>query len=271
MEILPTGTENCGDIVETKRIPPDKRVGPELQKNPENPGKPSGLSRREFLRGLAALAGGAFLAACGLASEEELRGPVGRPTAAPFRALQSPQPPDTGEEIIPGTGELSLSAFLALSSVLTGFDNLQPEVGRVYLESLQSGPDRPVTLVELYERSGFRPESSIPGIEALEEAGVFDDEDTRELAHKIIEYWYTGVYDVYVGEDANGNGDGNGKEDGAGEGAQNGNGEDGEDNGAEQGVATYVDALVWKSMDFTKPPTICMWPQSWSADPRYLR
>jgi hypothetical protein len=56
------------------------------------------------------------------------------------------------------------------------------------------------------------------------------------------------VYDR-VASNSNNNGNNNGNDD---------DGENGDDNnGPEQEVATFADALVWKSITYTTPPTLC--------------
>jgi hypothetical protein len=127
-----------------------------------------------------------------------------------------------------------LEAFLALSSVLTGYDQLDPELGAIYLRSLQDNPEFGGGLEALYEQAGVAAGGQPDGIEALEQAGVFEQEQSRALADKIITLWYTGIYDQ----------------------------------GEEQAVATFVDALAWKSITFTKPPTICGSYGFWAERPR---
>lgn len=63
--------------------------------------------------------------------------------------------------------------------------------------------------------------------------GIFDEEQTRSLADTIIEYWYTGTYS--------------------------------EDD--QSVVVTYVDALAWKTLHFTKPRSICGSPGFWAEKP----
>ena len=99
------------------------------------------------------------------------------------------------------------------------------------MQSLQTSPDFPVSVPELYEQAGFRTDAPPPTIAMLEEAGLFAQEATRTLADRIIELWYTGVYTNEQGEET---------------------------------VATYVDALAWRTLAFTKPTTLCGYPGFWS-------
>ena len=196
------------------------------------------LTRRAFLRGALATAGGGILAACA-PGREPAQPFVGEyNTATPARVLASPRAAATAvggaADGTPTPDGRLLEQFLMLSAVLTGVENLDPVVGRVYLQSLQAGGEFEVTLGELYEQAGFADGAAPSTIEALQENGIFDSDATSALADKIIELWYTGVYTTPEGE---------------------------------QMVATYVDALAWKVLSFTKPNTICGSPGFWEARP----
>ena len=197
------------------------------------------LSRRDFLRGLTLFVAGSALSACGAPPSELQTEPSAWNTATPPRVLQSPQPPATVEATAttpttPAPGALGLEAFLALSAVLTGVENLNPVLGQVYLQALQTSTDFDTTPAELYEQAGFTGATPPDSADALSDRGIFDQESTRNLADKIIEYWYTGICDT---------------------------------SGGEQAVATFVDALAWKTLNFTKPPTICGSPGFWEKPP----
>jgi len=176
------------------------------------------ISRRRFLAGAAVWAAGSVLAACGSPRSAAVPTPGWR-TPAPLDALPSPLPAATpGPVSTPPPGgtpaptsepiEPELAHFLALSSALTGFEKLSPQLGRVYLASVRA--DSGGALETLYGQAG--PE--VPSLDELERAGVFANEATRTLAGTIATYWYTGVYD----------------------------------NGGRQTVATSVDALAWKAI-----------------------
>jgi hypothetical protein len=191
------------------------------------------LSRRGFLRG--AIGGGAtaLLAACGVATPATPQADL-----APFvpwhPVLPSPQP-SGATAATPVPGAVGLEAFLALSAVLTGIDDLNPQVGRIYLDSLAGSDEFEVSLADLYQQAGFTG-GSTPTIEEMEQQGLFEQEPTRALADKIVEYWYSGVYDTPEGE---------------------------------QAVATFADALVWHAVKYTKPLTICASPGFWAVAPQY--
>ncbi|MYD69435.1 MAG: hypothetical protein F4W89_01635 [Acidobacteria bacterium] len=70
-----------------------------------------------------------------------------------------------------------------------------------------------------------------PGLERLL-AGTGADEDT-DLARRIVAAWYTGVHPTAGGPTA----------------------------------PAFQDALVWRALDFTKPPGRCTRPGEWSAPP----
>jgi hypothetical protein len=131
---------------------------------------------------MATIAAGSILAACGSLQEMAPEARSAQTDIVPS-LLESPQPLGATPQPV----EPELAQFLALSSILTGFEELNPTLGRVYLESLQSGQHADA-LAALYRVAGAT------SIEALERAGVFADEQTRATADTIAEYWYTGVY-----------------------------------------------------------------------------
>lgn len=154
-------------------------------------------------------------------------------TPTPFRALQSPQAPADGTAAPAAEGSISLDEFMQFSSLLTGVDNLDPNLGRIYLDALQSSTQQGPTLAEVYgaASSGSNPPQDV---EALGSAGFFDQEGVGALADQIITMWYTGVYQI----------------------------------GDEVRVATFVDALAWKVLTFTKPLTICAQFGFWAEEPQ---
>lgn len=210
---------------------------------PQNPADPSGgsapaaqppasLSRRAFLRAFPAAVAGSWLVACrGVQPPAQLSGPLSG-SAAP-EVLPSPQPPRAATAAPPQEEPL-LARFLALSAVLTGVPDLDPVLGRIYLQSLQESTKFAVTVQQLVEQAGFAAASSPNSMDELLATGIFDAEPTRSLADKILEYWYTGVYDTA---------------------------------GGEQAVATFVGSLTWATNVFTKAPTICGAPGFWAERP----
>lgn len=187
--------------------------------------RPRRISRRAFLRGLTTLAG-AFVTACGPPRSTEQPMLAYGPQATPPIILPSPAP-----ETDPQAEDLPLAEFLALSSVLTGVDNLSPALGRIYLQSIQTSDEFAVNVTDLYAQAGFQSDDPPTTVAAVEAAGLFDQEESRRLADKIIELWYTGIYTNAEGEET---------------------------------VATFVDALAWQTLAFTKPMTICGYPGFWS-------
>jgi D-sorbitol dehydrogenase-like protein len=121
---------------------------------------------------------------------------AGTPPATAGSVAESTQSPSESP-----SSELSLDEFIALSSKLTGFAaaDLSRDLAPLYLGSLQV---------------------------------IAQPEDLRELAgatkpsplgDKLIDYWYSGVYDTPNGP----------------------------------AVATYTEALAWKSVGYTSAPTVC--------------
>jgi hypothetical protein len=194
-------------------------------------------TRRQLLRGLGGVGAMAVLAGCGVATVA-----TPQPAIAPFPpwqpALPSPQSPAQAavQTATPVPDSLPLAAFLALSALLTGIDNLQPEIGQIYLQSLAASTEFEVSLAALYAQMGFTATSAPASLEEAAQRGVFEQEATRTLADKIIEYWYSGVYDTADGE---------------------------------QAVATFADALVWRAVRYTKPLTLCGAPGFWATAPVY--
>ncbi len=190
-------------------------------------------SRRSFLRSLSVIAGGGLLAACAVGEEGRL--PPNRLEPA-FSAVELPMP-RTAASVATAAAEegvAKLPEFLALSALLTGVDNLDPTLGSVYLQSLRANPELSVSIPELLEQAQAGLPAPPTTLEELESTGIFENEATRQLADKITEYWYTGMYETPEGE---------------------------------QVVATFVDALAWRTLTFTKPQSICGTYGFWTEPP----
>jgi hypothetical protein len=188
------------------------------------------MSRRSFLAASALMAGSMALAACGggSVSGEITVAEAVRPVEQPI--LPSPMP------VQPATGpEQEVEQFLALSALLTGYDDLSPEVARVYLASLNRSEEFAISWAELYQRANMGGGNPPTSVDELAEMGLWDDPEAQPLADKIIELWYTGVYNSAEGEPQ---------------------------------VATYADNLTWRSLTFTKPLTICGSPGFWALAPQ---
>lgn len=153
--------------------------------------------------------------------------------AEAIQPVEAPVLPSPAPSTPVAAGEnAALTQFLALSRVLTGYDRLDPVVGQVYLDSLGRGGSG-MSVDELARAAGLPGET--PALADLEAAGLFEDPEAQELAQAILNMWYTGVYQNAEGEDQ---------------------------------VATYVDALVWRALTFTKPLTICGSPGFWAQAPQ---
>ena len=193
-----------------------------------------GMSRRAFLRSITISLSGLVALACGprRGGEEIGRRLALGPHATPPIILPSPMPAEATATPAP-----LLQEFLALSSLLTGVADLDPEVGRIYLQSLQTTEESQSALRALWEEAGFQQGTIPTSLAALEERNIFGNEEIRNVANHIIEMWYTGIYTDDAGEDV---------------------------------VATYVDALAWRTLRFTKPKTICgepgFWAQEWRPE-----
>ncbi len=194
---------------------------------------PARISRRAFLRAAGISLAGGLLAACGTVEEQGWQAGDFRATPTPANLLPSPMPPAGADPEALAAVE-GLEPFMALSSLLTGFEDLDPRLGQVYLRSLQADAGSAAGLEQLYEQAGLQGEQAPENFEALEASGIFDQAGTRDLADQIITLWYTGVYSE----------------------------------GEEQVVATFVDSLAWKSLTFTKPLTICGSFGFWAQRPR---
>jgi len=116
-----------------------------------------------------------------------------------------------------------LDKFLALSALLTGFDALDEQIGATYYEAIAADTDRAGILYEIFERGGFNGDELPQRLDELEASGIFDDARLRELADSITTTWYSGVHD-----------DGSGPV-----------------------VVTYLGALTWKALSYTKAPSVC--------------
>lgn len=188
------------------------------------------LSRRAFLQTLAVAASGAWVAACGPARGEEralARRLAFGPAATPQTVLPIPMPdaPPTAM----AASALTVAEFLALSTLLTGVANLDPELGQIYLQSL--GATAGDALAAFYTATGLRSAAPPTTADELTATGVLANEAQRALGTTITKLWYSGIYSNAAGEET---------------------------------VATFVDALAWKSLLFTKPLTICREPGFWS-------
>lgn len=189
------------------------------------------LSRREFLKGLLLFSGGIVLVACSpeQAREVETSGWI---TPTPQQIL--PVIP-TQEGGAAGEQAENLPEFLALSAVLTGMPDLDPDLGAAFLQAFQAVPGFAAGLDQLIDQAGMRSAQPPNDLESMESAGIFSNEQTASTADQIITAWYSGM--VQTEE--------------------------------EPIVVTFVDALAWKALHFTKPLTICANYAFWAEKPAY--
>ena len=87
------------------------------------------------------------------------------------------------------TDAFSTEKFTELSAFLTGFDQnsgvLQPDLAKIYQESLEKFPPAKTTLPELYETLGVGTTGKV---------NVQLTDDQAALADAVINCWYTGNY-----------------------------------------------------------------------------
>lgn len=186
------------------------------------------MNRRVFLQGTAAAVSAVLAAGCGAVRTRHLGGELLGPRATPPVVLPSPVPAQTATPTAEDQARL-LDDFLALSALLTGVANLDPQLGRVYLSSLQQ--DESAGQVEtLIEEIRVAMNEGSPTLADLKASGLLDQRGVDTLTGQITKLWYTGIYPDESGEDT---------------------------------VATYVDCLAWQTLRFTKPKTICGYPGFW--------
>ena len=176
------------------------------------------ITRRSFLRFIGITGAGALFAACDVIPQNP-----NLPIA--LEDVASPYPATVADE----TNIDNLTRFMQVSIVLTGFDNLSPQLAEVYMQSI-GNEDNDATLEDLYSRL----DADAPmTLDQMREAGVLEDTAFSGLISSIVKHWYTGTY------------------------------QDGENTV----VATYTDALAWRALDFTKPRSICGTPHFWETNP----
>ncbi len=196
-------------------------------------GKVQSSSRRRFLRNAAALATGGLLSACALPQERAIPVEQADPT---FTIARVPRP-QVGNMDSAAPDDEALARFLSLSVVLTGVEQLDASLGRIYLHNLQettSSGSSGMTVDELLEQIAGGYSVLVTSLSELESRGIFQNEPARKLVDKIIEYWYTGIYETAQGDKV---------------------------------VATHIDALAWKALLFTKPMTVCGSYGFWTEPP----
>jgi hypothetical protein len=124
------------------------------------------------------------------------------------------------------TPDVGLADFMRMCRVLTGFDDLADETaGRSYFEALRSRPNGALGLAELWRLGGFDGPDAPASIDDLAARGVYDSPALAEVADTITRNWYSGTYLAPTGE---------------------------------QRVATYTDALAWRTLGYRPAgPSAC--------------
>lgn len=113
--------------------------------------------------------------------------------------------------------------FLALSRLLTGFDELSEDHAEVYYDAITSDEEDAAALADVYAQAGLGTGDAPDSFEALEERGVFEDARLAAVCDAVIGLWYTGVITGPEGPV----------------------------------VATYTDNLAWRSLEYAPAPSVC--------------
>jgi hypothetical protein len=114
--------------------------------------------------------------------------------------------------------------FMRLSGLLTGYSNLDPALGTIYLQNLAGSGAHASVLNGLL---------AAQSLDQLQRTGTFQDPNALPVVNDILSSWYTGTYTGSSG----------------------------------RVTATWTDALAWRACTFTKPPSTCAAPGSWSKPP----
>ena len=189
------------------------------------------LSRREFLKGILLLSGGIVLVACSpeQAREVETSGWITPTPAQVLPVIPTQEGEAAGEQVE------NLPEFLALSALLTGMPDLDADLGAAFLQAFQAVPGFSAGLDQLIEQAGLRSAQPPADLQALEATGIFSNKQSASTADQIINAWYSGMVET----------------------------------DEEPIVVTFVDALAWKALHFTKPLTICANYAFWEEKPAY--
>lgn len=178
------------------------------------------VKRRDFI--LASAVTAATLAACERAPSNNSPPPRATPSApASPAAPASPSAED-------------MARFLAVSSVLTGFsrDSLDPTVAAKYLDSLRRHHSFASGVQQMYLDLGLAQKTPPPDLDARLVA-LLRRRSERRLADRILEHWYSGLYDTADGT----------------------------------ARAAYAQALGWQSVRWTFAPGQCHGYGDWARAP----
>ncbi|MFA5506534.1 MAG: sugar dehydrogenase complex small subunit [Vulcanimicrobiota bacterium] len=122
---------------------------------------------------------------------------------------------------LPASSEVAsseLESFLALSAELCGYAVEELDPNLGRLYFVSLEASEPGSLQRLLSSVG-RP----AGVQKLEASGLLKEPGMLDLTYRLTELWYSGVRPTHTGSEA----------------------------------VAYKDALGWKSIDFSKPPTYC--------------
>jgi hypothetical protein len=125
-----------------------------------------------------------------------------------------------------------LNQFMALSAILTGYSDLNPDVGAIYLQNMRAC-SRSAAYDALVKQIGLTSNLPPKTLADLQKAGAFTNVTSLSLTTEILENWYSGKC---LGA-----------------------------NGAT--TVTWTQALAWKACSFTKPPSLCDTPGAWTRPP----
>jgi hypothetical protein len=169
---IPTD-DPSGRVVEDIVSQTDATAIPDARHLPRNP-----MRRRLFV-----LAGTGVAAALTACSDETVPGrPGNADSGTPFVAARTPTP----------TPSPALQQFLALSSALTGVEQLDATAGQQYLNALQTPPAGGMPLDQFYQAAGISSGGSVPSFAGLTGSGVLDQPAAQITARTIVAYWYGG-------------------------------------------------------------------------------
>jgi hypothetical protein len=102
------------------------------------------------------------------------------------------------EELASSSRTSVFDDFLALSRILTGVDNLDVDLGRQYLDRLNSSPFNPLLSQILKRFQGLRDE---PDVVAQVKKQIVADDFLRPTVCQIILLWYTSSVQDNLGMD----------------------------------------------------------------------
>jgi len=161
---------------------------------------------------------------------ETFLGALGGAAGGVFTACIAVPRPEGDAASIPSQ---DLNQFMALSAILTGYSDLNPEVGAIYLRNIRAR-SRSAAYDAFLEQIGLTSKFPPKTLADFQRAEAFTNSASLSLTTEILENWYSGIC----------------------QGA----------NGAT--TATWTEALAWRACSFTKPPSQCGMPGAWAKPPK---